>query len=1299
MVRRLFYLLLASSACWAQIEIGEGAPSPSIKLDFQGAFYRDGFNRLVNAIPATRVQRFGTVGLVQEFVDATNSANRYALVRPNSDPEPSLIDAYPVWQVYPGIYAAYKPQVTTYGYPHMDTTPCFSRGDYSCQYQIFDKNYAVFYYTSYSVSGQTFVVRDPYFTRWSVNEGLTRMGAANSAETAVTSGVSGAAATMQSFTFGAIYNITGGTLSGRVNAVRQPIYDVYRQNGLHSGFLGYPISEELNTPSGLLRQTFEGGAIEYDPAGMVAILRSGVRSVSIGGAVGGLRMNVGETRTVTAIVTGTDGQTLTDRQVNWVTTNGRVATVQGSGLTATVRAVGSGTANITAVVEGRSSSPVQVVVAATCCAIGEGAPTASLRQAFADAVNRNKLNVRLPADDPVQRAGNGWTQVLSAADGSGVRYLVAAGDDSAVAWVVTGALLERYLALGGPTGILGYPASDATPGGRQMFQNGALAGAPPKIVSGPVLAKWGILGYESGRAGPPIAESTPFLTFAATIGVSQSFVNGAIYALQSGPQAGHAFFVSGPMLAKYAALGGPSGPLGAPWSDDFQRDGRLQQEFEGGTLTLAPGASDPEAVFRERTPLVDARPSAALAGQRVRIAVGGFADGDRLRVSITGRPDFLVDAPSGAYAWEWYVPSNASSGSLTIRATSTKTGATASGSLTVRSLAEVKPRILKADGDNQTTVPGGVLARPLRVTVADESGNPVSGVTVTFEASPGAQIVSAGSVTDAKGQAWATVRAPAAEGILLCTARAAGATPVTFSARAAASTLASFPRFTQAGSTPVGDGGGTMERDGAMLAAVASILRYFQDRRDLGTASGLADPQTLNQFLSSYCLADANGVQFCDGYIAPSRDSAVRIVNLWRLGAFTGNNLDVVVDKPEIASIRDALAQGVPALISLSLTANGAPAGSHFVVAIGVDSEGSILIHDPSPAFAVERLQDYLNGFTAGAAAYKAEVVGVARLVPGSAAPAGFLVTAAKARIAISSASGPCGAAFEMASVPAFPGRVPAPAPEAFRMSYCAGTDSLYQIDSDAPGVYRMMFTDLSANGGRVELAASSEGAFRVAKSGGRWVVSVQELSIAANGVVNAATFTPGVAPGGLAAIYGSGLSRQGAKPAVEIGGKQAPVVAASPFQVNVQIPADVAPGLQPLAVRSPFGEARQNLEVARVAPAIFLLPDSRAAVVNADGSLNGFTSPAQRGQAAVIYCTGLGAVRSQGNLQVAQEPVTVTLGGRTLTPLFAGYTPGFLGLYQVNVVVPADMPPGLEVPLELRQAGVASNRTTVSIQ
>jgi uncharacterized protein (TIGR03437 family) len=58
-----------------------------------------------------------------------------------------------------------------------------------------------------------------------------------------------------------------------------------------------------------------------------------------------------------------------------------------------------------------------------------------------------------------------------------------------------------------------------------------------------------------------------------------------------------------------------------------------------------------------------------------------------------------------------------------------------------------------------------------------------------------------------------------------------------------------------------------------------------------------------------------------------------------------------------------------------------------------------------------------------------------------------------------------------------------------------------------------------------------------------------------------------------------------------------------------------------------------------------------------------------------------------------------VALGGAELTAAFAGLTPGLIGVYQVNVLLPTAMPPGLYLPIYLKQASAVSNTVTVAVQ
>jgi uncharacterized protein (TIGR03437 family) len=136
------------------------------------------------------------------------------------------------------------------------------------------------------------------------------------------------------------------------------------------------------------------------------------------------------------------------------------------------------------------------------------------------------------------------------------------------------------------------------------------------------------------------------------------------------------------------------------------------------------------------------------------------------------------------------------------------------------------------------------------------------------------------------------------------------------------------------------------------------------------------------------------------------------------------------------------------------------------------------------------------------------------------------------------------------------------------------------------------------------------------------------------------------------------------------------------------------------LRVRSAYGTAQQSINVSAVAPAIFLVGNaSTGAVLNQDFSLNGDANPLPRGQVLLVYATGLGAVTKQGQLSVSTAAVTVVINGQELPVEFSGLAPGFIGLYQVNVRIPAATPPGLGVPLTLKQGGRMSNTIAVALQ
>ena len=82
-----------------------------------------------------------------------------------------------------------------------------------------------------------------------------------------------------------------------------------------------------------------------------------------------------------------------------------------------------------------------------------------------------------------------------------------------------------------------------------------------------------------------------------------------------------------------------------------------------------------------------------------------------------------------------------------------------------------------------------------------------------------------------------------------------------------------------------------------------------------------------------------------------------------------------------------------------------------------------------------------------------------------------------------------------------------------------------------------------------------------------------------------------------------------------------------------------------------------------------------------------------------MIYGTGFGATVGAGVLKTTAIPVTAVIGNTEVPTSFAGLTPGFVGLYQANVILPDTFPPGLSLPLTLKQGDAVSNTVAVSIQ
>ena len=230
---------------------------------------------------------------------------------------------------------------------------------------------------------------------------------------------------------------------------------------------------------------------------------------------------------------------------------------------------------------------------------------------------------------------------------------------------------------------------------------------------------------------------------------------------------------------------------------------------------------------------------------------------------------------------------------------------------------------------------------------------------------------------------------------------------------------------------------------------------------------------------------------------------------------------------------------------------------------------------------------------------------------------------------------------------------------------------------------------------------------------------------MASGGVVNAASYAPGaeLAPGAIVSAFGSNLAAADGNVAstfplpltlggikLTIGGIDAPLFYSGKGQVNAQIPFELTPGSQSQVVARAIPASGGELDavpepvvIGATHPGIFITSGTQGAILNAANQLVDSTHPAAAGDVIVIFCTGLGALSPAAQtgqpaiFSVAVVQPTVTVGGLAASLQYAGATPGLVGLYQVNAVVPTGVATGPAIQVVIMQND-ASNAGTIAV-
>lgn len=176
----------------------------------------------------------------------------------------------------------------------------------------------------------------------------------------------------------------------------------------------------------------------------------------------------------------------------------------------------------------------------------------------------------------------------------------------------------------------------------------------------------------------------------------------------------------------------------------------------------------------------------------------------------------------------------------------------------------------------------------------------------------------------------------------------------------------------------------------------------------------------------------------------------------------------------------------------------------------------------------------------------------------------------------------------------------------------------------------------------------------------------------------------------------------------VTVGGQNAYVYYISAGQINFIVP-EVPAGTQPVVVANSAGSSPAvNATVNTFGPAFFPWPDSQVVATRQDfsyavknGTFAGLTTaPAKPGDVIILWGTGFGPTNPMPG-QGEQTPSsaipfstdtlpTVTVDNVSATVYGAALAPGFAGLYQVAIQVPASLGNG-DWPVVAAIGGVSS--------
>jgi uncharacterized protein (TIGR03437 family) len=159
------------------------------------------------------------------------------------------------------------------------------------------------------------------------------------------------------------------------------------------------------------------------------------------------------------------------------------------------------------------------------------------------------------------------------------------------------------------------------------------------------------------------------------------------------------------------------------------------------------------------------------------------------------------------------------------------------------------------------------------------------------------------------------------------------------------------------------------------------------------------------------------------------------------------------------------------------------------------------------------------------------------------------------------------------------------------------------------------------------------------------------------------------------------------------------PLLYVSPTQINFLVPSDQIPGdVTVTVVRQGVYGPPVAITLVDAAPALFLMAGGYALAQDWNTGYTLMTAdvPAHAGDIAILYATGLGhtsppwasgVVAQSASLITSMASFQLLLNGAAIDPclvLYAGVTPGFSGLYQINFTIPAGVGTNPEIRVQV---------------